>query len=153
MQEIAGYILFPDCSLERIFALQGSGGNGKSVYLNVLQAVYGEENTSHVSVTGICADFQRIFLSTSLLNIATEIKSNLSGAEEYLKQIASGETISACYKGKNFISFNPRCKLFFATNGLLKSQDTSEGLLRRITIINFTQSIVDIPQKPNHRIG
>lgn len=152
LQEIAGYILFPDCSLERIFALQGSGGNGKSVYLNVLQAVYGEENTSHVSVTGICADFQRIFLSTSLLNIATEIKSNLSGAEEYLKQIASGETISACYKGKNFISFNPRCKLFFATNGQLKSQDTSEGLLRRITIINFTQSFVDHPRKANERL-
>lgn len=151
LQEIAGYILFPDCSLERLFALQGSGGNGKSVYLNVLQAVYGEENTSHVTVTGICADFQRIYLSTSLLNIATEIKSNLSGAEEYLKQIASGETISACYKGKNFISFNPRCKLLFATNGQLRSQDTSDGLLRRITILNFTQSFVDHPSKPNER--
>lgn len=151
LQEIAGYILFPDCSLERLFALQGSGGNGKSVYLNVLQAVYGEENTSHVTVTGICADFQRIYLSTSLLNIATEIKSNLSGSEEYLKQIASGETISACYKGKNFISFNPRCKLLFATNGQLKSQDTSDGLLRRITILNFTQSFVDHPSKPNER--
>ena len=151
LQEIAGYVLFPDCSLERLFALQGSGGNGKSVYLNVLQAVYGEENTSHVTVTGICADFQRIYLSTSLLNIATEIKSNLSGAEEYLKQIASGETISACYKGKNFISFNPRCKLLFATNGQMKSQDTSDGLLRRITIVNFTQSFVDHPSKPNER--
>lgn len=152
LQEIAGYILFPDCSLERIFALQGSGGNGKSVYLNVLQAVYGDENTSSVTSTGICDNFQRIYLSTSLLNIASEIKSNLSGAEEYLKQIASGETISACYKGKNFIQFKPRCKLIFATNGQLRSQDTSDGLLRRITIVNFTQSFVDHPSKPNERL-
>lgn len=151
LQEIAGYILFPDCSLERIFALQGSGGNGKSVYLNVLQAVYGDENTSSVTATGICDNFQRIYLSTSLLNIASEIKSNLSGAEEYLKQIASGETISACYKGKNFIQFKPRCKLIFATNGQLRSQDTSDGLLRRITIVNFTQSFVDHPARPNER--
>ena len=151
LQEIAGYILFPDCSLERIFALQGLGGNGKSVYLNVLQAVYGDENTSSVTATGICDNFQRIYLSTSLLNIASEIKSNLSGAEEYLKQVASGETISACYKGKNFIQFKPRCKLLFATNGQLRSQDTSDGLLRRITIVNFTQSFVDHPLKPNER--
>lgn len=151
LQEIAGYILFPDCSLEKIFALQGSGGNGKSVYLNVLQAVYGKENTSNITATGICADFQRIYLSTSLLNIASEIKSNLSGAEEYLKQIASGETITACYKGKNFVSFEPRCKLLFATNGQLKSQDTSDGLLRRLCIVNFTQSFVDHPSKPNER--
>lgn len=151
LQEIAGYILFPDCSLERLFALQGSGGNGKSVYLNVLQAVYGDENTSSVSATGICDNFQRIYLSTSLLNIASEIKSNLSGSEEYLKQIASGETISACYKSKNFVQFKPRCKLLFATNGQLRSQDTSDGLLRRITIINFTQSFVDHPSKPNER--
>lgn len=151
LQEIAGYILFPDCSLERIFALQGSGGNGKSVFLNVLEEVYGKGNTSHVTVTGICADFQRIYLSTSLLNIASEIKSNLSGAEEYLKQIASGESITACYKGKNFVSFNPRCKLLFATNGQLRSQDTSDGLMRRMTIVNFTQSFVDYPTKPNER--
>nr|DAD62451.1 MAG TPA: dsDNA helicase [Caudoviricetes sp.] len=151
LQEIAGYILFPDCSLEKIFALQGSGGNGKSVYLNVLQAVYGKENTSSITATGICDNFQRIYLSTSLLNIASEIKSNLSGAEEYLKQIASGETISACYKGKNFVQFQPRCKLLFATNGQLKSQDTSDGLLRRLCIVNFTQSFVDHPSKPNER--
>ena len=151
LQEIAGYVLFPDCSLEKIFSLQGSGGNGKSVYLNVLQAVYGKENTSNITATGICADFQRIYLSTSLLNIASEIKSNLSGAEEYLKQIASGETITACYKGKNFVSFEPRCKLLFATNGQLKSQDTSDGLLRRLCIVNFTQSFVDHPTKPNER--
>lgn len=151
LQEIAGYILFPDCSLEKIFTLQGSGGNGKSVYLNVLQAVYGKENTSNITATGICADFQRIYLSTSLLNIASEIKSNLSGSEEYLKQISSGETITACYKGKNFVSFEPRCKLIFATNGQLKSQDTSDGLLRRLCIVNFTQSFVDHPSKPNER--
>lgn len=151
LQEIAGYVLFPDCSLERAFAFQGQGGNGKSVFLNILQEVFGKKNTSSVSVTGICSDFQRIYLSTSLLNIATEIKSNLSGSEEYIKQIASGETISACYKGKDFVQFNPRSKLFFATNGQLKSQDTSSGMLRRMTIVNFTQSFVDYPTKPDER--
>lgn len=151
LQEIAGYVLFPDCSLEKMFVLQGEGGNGKSIFLAVLQAVYGKENASSVTATGICQDFQRIQLSTSLFNIASEIKSSLAGAEEYLKQVASGDTISACYKGQNFINFNPRCKMFFATNGQLKSQDTSDGLLRRLTLINFTQQFVDHPTKPHER--
>lgn len=151
LQEIAGYILFEDCSLERIFVLQGSGGNGKSVYLNVLQEVYGKGNTSNITVAGICADFQRIYLSTSLLNVASEINANLAGAEEYLKQISSGERITACYKGKNFMAFNPRAKLVFATNGQLRANDVSDGLSRRLCIVNFTQSFADHPVKPNQR--
>lgn len=151
LQEIAGYVLFPDCSLEQLFVLQGAGGNGKSVFLNLLTEVYGRENVSAVTVTGLCEAFQRIYLSQSLLNIAPEIKSNLSGAEEYLKQIASGELISACYKGKDFVQFKPRCKLMFATNGQLKSGDTSDGLMRRMKIVNFTQSFVEYPQLPNER--
>lgn len=149
LQEMAGYILFPDCSLERIFVLTGSGGNGKSKFLEVLKAVFGEGNCSSVTATGICADFQRINISTSLLNVAQEIKSDLSGAEEYLKQIASGETISACYKGKNFVNFKPRCKMIFATNGQLKSKDTSDGLMRRLAIIDFICKFVDEPSKEN----
>lgn len=151
LQEIAGYVLFPDCSLEKMFVLQGEGGNGKSIFLSVLQAVYGKDNVSSVTATGICQDFQRIQLSTSLLNIASEIKSSLAGAEEYLKQAASGDTMSACYKGHDYINFVPRAKMFFATNGQLKSQDTSDGLLRRLTMVNFTQQFVDHPTKPHER--
>ncbi len=151
LQEIAGYVLFPDCSLEKIFVLQGSGGNGKSVYLSILSDVYGRENVSSVTASGICDNFQRIYLSTSLMNVASEIKSNLSGSEEYLKQIASGDLISACYKSKNFVQFTSRSKLIFATNGQLKSNDTSDGLLRRLCIVNFSQSFVDYPTKPNER--
>lgn len=32
LQSIAGYVLFPDCRFQKIFALIGKGGNGKSVY-------------------------------------------------------------------------------------------------------------------------
>ena len=149
LQEIAGYILFPTCPLEKLFVFTGEGGNGKSVFLRVLEKVFGEQNRSAVTVDGLKSDFQCINLLDSLFNIASEIKSNLSGTEELLKQIASGEVITACHKGKPYINFNPRCKMIFATNGQLKSHDTSDGLVRRLIIMHFEKSYKEYPDPDN----
>lgn len=148
LQFIPGYVFFPDCSMEKIFVLTGSGGNGKSKYLEVLRQLFGGENCTHVTPRGLLDKFQRISLKNSLVNLAGEIKSDVRDAEEYMKQIASGETISACYKSQDFIHFNPRTKLVFACNGQLASGDTSEGLERRLVIIDFKMRFVDYPD-PN----
>lgn len=145
LQFIPGYVFFPDCSMEKIFVLTGSGGNGKSKYLEVLRRLFGEQNVSHVTPRGLLDRFQRIKLQTSLINLAGEIKSDVRDAEEYMKQIASGETISACYKSQDFVDFISRSKLVFACNGQLSSGDTSEGLTRRLIIIDFKMRFVDFP--------
>ena len=149
LQFIPGYVLMPHCKYEKIFCLTGSGGNGKSKYLEILRRLFGDPNVSNVKPLGLIKDFQRIALKDSLLNIAGEIKSDLSGVEEAMKEIASGETISACYKGEQYVSFTPRCKLIFAMNSQLKSGDTSDGLTRRLVIVDFLVSFVDFPDPNN----
>ena len=59
--------------------------------------------------------------------------------------IASGETISACFKTQDFVDFISRTKLVYACNGQLASGDTSEGLTRRLIIIDFKMKFVDFP--------
>lgn len=145
LQFIPGYVLMPHCKYEKIFCLTGSGGNGKTKYLEILRRLFGDPNVSNVKPLGLIKDFQRIALKDSLLNIAGEIKSDLSGVEEAMKEIASGETISACYKGEQYVSFAPRAKLIFAMNSQLKSGDTSDGLTRRLVIVDFLVSFVDFP--------
>ena len=145
LQFIPGYVFFPDCSLEKIFVLTGSGGNGKSKYLEILRQLFGEENCSHVTPRGLLDRFQRIKLKDSLINLAGEIKSDIRDAEEYMKMIASGETISACFKAQDFVDFISRTKLVYACNGQLASGDTSEGLTRRLIIIDFKMKFVDFP--------
>jgi putative DNA primase/helicase len=149
LQFIPAYVLMPTCKLEKIFCLTGSGGNGKSKYLEILRQLFGNENISNIKPLGLIKDFQRIMLKDSLLNIAGEIKSDLSGVEEAMKEIASGETISACYKGEQYVSFTPRTKLIFAMNNQLKSGDTSDGLTRRLIIVDFLVSFVDFPDPNN----
>lgn len=147
LQFIAGYTLFNDCRHEKIFVLTGEGSNGKTIFTKVLEQLYGKENITNIDPLGLTEAFERIHLRSSLLNIAGEIKSDLSSTEEKLKQIASGESIQACYKGKDFIKFKPRAKMIFCCNGQLRSSDTSDGLARRLTIIDFPCKFVEFPDK------
>jgi len=147
LQFIAGYVLFPDCRHEKIFVLTGEGGNGKTVYTKILTQLFGPENVSNIAPIGLTEAFELIHLRSALLNISGEIKFDLTGTEEKMKAIASGEQIQACYKGKDFVKFISRAKLLFCCNGQLKASDTSEGLTRRLTIIDFPCKFVDYPEK------
>ena len=146
LQTIAGYILFPDCRLQKIFILLGAGSNGKSVYLEILQALYGNQNVSVVSPTGLTQEFQRVKLKDSLLNIGKDVSPDFSTGEirEWLLQISDGTLIQACYKGQTHITFTPRCKLVYAMN---KPPVASviEGLNRRLHFVKFPCSYVDFP--------
>ena len=137
LQEMAGYILFEDCSLQKCFFLMGDGANGKSVFLNTIQKVFGTANVSNVQMSNLDEPFQRINLINSLVNISTETSTNIKGAESIFKQVVVGDTINGCYKNKDFVNFKPRCVMISACNEYVKSNDTTKGFLRRICFIDF----------------
>lgn len=147
LQFIPAYVLFQDCRYEKAFVLSGNGGNGKSKYLEIIRRLF-EGSVSHLQPRSLLDKFQVIQLRESIINIAGEIRSDLRDTEERIKMIVSGEPISGCYKGEQFVTFQPRAKLVFATNAQLCSDDTSEGLARRLVLIDFKMSFVDNPD-PN----
>lgn len=149
LQFIAGYVLFPDCRHQKVFILVGSGGNGKSVYLEIIQKLFGSENVTHVEPTGLAAEFQRIRLKDSLLNIGSDINSDFSRGEirEWLLKIADGTSVQACYKGMNHIDFIPRCKLVYACNAM-PTAEIINGLNRRMQFVDFPCRYVETPD-PN----
>lgn len=151
LQEIAGYILFPTCELQKCFFLLGDGANGKSVYLDIITHVFGEEQTSNVELSSLGEPFQRIQLLNSMLNISSETKSDVHGCESIFKQVVVGDRINGCYKNKNFISFNSRAKFLFATNEIISARDLTFGLERRICFIKFPMKFIDNPN-PNNQM-
>ncbi len=148
LQQLAGYVLFPDCRHQKMFALIGDGGNGKSVYLEILQKLFGDENCSNVDPAGIVEDFQRIYLKDSLLNVGSEIDNDFSRAEKVLKKVAAGEEVTACYKGLNYVKFYPRCKLLYACNEMPRAE-IIKGLDRRLVFIKFPCQFVEHPDPKN----
>lgn len=149
LQELAGYVLFPDNRLQKCAVLIGSGANGKSVFLNVLTRIFGSQNVSNVEMSSLSQDFQVIQLMNSMLNISAETRTNVAGAESKFKQITAGDEISACYKGKDYITFRPRAKMFLACNEYVKSSDTTEGWTRRFCFVDFPMHFVENPNPDN----
>ncbi|NMC57394.1 MAG: hypothetical protein GYA50_09265, partial [Eubacteriaceae bacterium] len=149
LQEIAGYVLFNDNSLQKCFFLLGSGGNGKSIFLNVLTELFGQDNVSNIEMSGLAENFQRIQLINSVLNISTETQTNVRGAESIFKQVVVGDRINGCYKNKDFIDFRSRAKFILACNEYIKSRDFSHGFIRRICFVKFENRFVAQPQGPN----
>lgn len=145
LQLIPGYVFEPTNKYEKIFVLTGAGGNGKSKYLTILRQLFGESHVSHLKPRDLLKDFKLIHLKDSFVNIAGEIKSNFGEVEEAMKSVASGDPQIACYKSKDFVNFVPRTKLIYACNGQLASGDTSDGLTRRLIIVDFKVSFVDNP--------
>lgn len=148
LQFIAGYTLVPDCRYQKIFCLLGDGSNGKSVYLEIIQALFGDKNVSVVSPTGLTKEFERVKIKDSLLNIGKDVSPDFSTGEirEWLLQISDGTLIQACYKGQTHITFQPRCKLIYSMNKPPVAA-VIEGLNRRLRFITFPCSFVDFPDK------
>lgn len=149
LQELSGYVLFPDNRLQKCAVLIGSGANGKSVFLNVLTKIFGSCNVSNVEMSSLSQDFQAIQLMNAMLNISAETRTNVNGAESRFKQVVAGDEISACYKGKDYITFRPRAKMFLACNEYVKSTDTTEGWTRRFCFVDFPMKFVEQPN-PSH---
>jgi putative DNA primase/helicase len=152
LQFIAGYILLPDCRHQKIFLLVGSGGNGKSVYLELIQKLFGDKNVTHVEPTGLAKEFERIRLKDSLLNIGSDINSDFSRGEirEWLLKIADGTSIQACYKGMDHVDFIPRCKLVYACNAM-PTAEIINGLNRRMQFVDFPCQYVENPDPDDPR--
>lgn len=149
LQFIAGYVLMNDCRHQKVFILVGNGGNGKSVYLEIIQKLFGDRNVTHVEPTGLPREFERIRLKDSLLNIGSDINSDFSRGEirEWLLKIADGTSIQACYKGLTHVDFIPRCKLVYACNAM-PTAEIINGLNRRMQFVDFPCQYVENPD-PN----
>jgi len=98
LQEIAGYIMFPDNSLQKAFVMIGPGSNGKSVYLNTIAKVFSKENTTSIEIVALVESFQRIRLMESMVNICTEMSADVTAAANFFKQIVVGDPVSGCFK-------------------------------------------------------
>ena len=151
LQEMFRYCLTHNTRYQKCFYLIDDGANGKSVLLGILEALIGEANASHVEIAFLGSDFQRIKLANSMVNICNDIKTDVAGTGSFFKAIVTGDTISGCFKGKDFFDFKPTCKMVFAANNMLNTRDIDNGFLRRICFVNFPIKFVPEPTRKNER--
>ncbi len=146
LQKAVGYSLTGATTEQVMFFLFGRGANGKSTFLDVLHALMGEYGMSTPTSTltvkqndSIPNDIARLQGVRFVSAVETDDGKRL--AESLLKQLTGDKRISARFMRGEWFDFQPRLKLWLATNHKLQVRGTDEGIWRRIRLIPFTVSI------------
>ena len=115
----------------------GGGANGKSLLLAALQFILGRDNWCSVQPSQFENKFQLGHMRGKLANIITELTKGEMFPAAILKNMASGEPITAELKNKDAFTFFMYAKNFFACNNIPAMDDFTEGLARRLRIVEF----------------
>ena len=152
LQLVAGYTLFGQNIWEHFFVLHGAGSTGKSTFLKILSSVLGgddvEDEEIAQSVSGIPFNlFTNAKISDAnantpalarlagkLLAITTEPNKADTLDEGFVKSATGRDTLTATRKYEQPFAFQPRFKIFIATNDYPKSS-ASDAILRRMIMI------------------
>lgn len=137
--QLIGYSLMSHCRYERFVILIGTGANGKSVFLAVLEGLLGVENVAGVQPAQFDNRFQRAHLNLKLANIVTEMREGEVIPDAVLKSIVSGESTTAEHKLQHPFDFRPYATCWFGTNFMPHTRDFSDALFRRAVIITFNR--------------
>ena len=144
LQMLAGLMLVPDCRYNVAFFLYGEAGTGKSVFLEVLQALVGKDNTCNIPFAKMLERFALPPLTQKLLNAVGDMpiipeNGRIADVEGILKDMTSGGSIYVERKGIDGWNAPATARNVFATNELPPFTDRSEGIWDRLRIIPFHQ--------------
>ena len=153
LQRIVGYCLTGSTREHALFFLYGTGGNGKSVFLDTLTGILGNyARTAPMEVfTESRTDrhpTELAMLQGARLVVANETEQGKRWAQSRIKGLTGGDTITARFMRQDFFEYKPKFKLVFAGNAKPKLDIVDEAMRRRFHIIPFT---VQIPMEDRDR--
>jgi putative DNA primase/helicase len=156
IQRAVGYSLTGSISEQCLFILIGTGANGKSTFLRVLQHLLGDY-AGTISMQGLMV--QRYGSQTNDLAhlcgkrfvVASEGERAQSLAESKIKLMTGGDRIACRPLYKDFFEYIPEFKLWLATNDLPTISGTDEAIWRRIRVIEFPITI--LPEQQDKRLA
>lgn len=151
LQCLAGYALTGH-TREQVFPFfVGDGGNGKSVFLNVLADILGPNACSvgvelfQMSRYGSNPDYQLAQMHGARLVTTSETKAGGMWDEQRIKQVTGEDKIEARRIYGQPFEFHAQCTLIVAGNHAPDLEDVTEAMVRRIRIVpfDFKPKVVD----------
>ena len=147
LQRAVGYTLTGSCEEQCLFILIGSGANGKSTFLNTLQALFGDYAAS-VPMQSLMEQEYGSQQTNDLAHLlgqrlvtASEGEPGQKLAESKVKLMTGGDVLSCRYLYRDLFDYKPQFKLWLATNNLPTITGTDEAIWRRIRVIPFSITI------------
>ena len=127
---------------QKALLIYGSGANGKSVLLKILEAAAGKSRCVNVSPQDMAEnEYSRARLDGALINIVPDMPLREVMESGAFKQAVAGDTMSAREPYKPEFSFTPIAGHVMSVNHLPKVADDSWGFRRRFLTVPFTVTI------------
>lgn len=126
-------------NLKYCFFLYGPSNTGKSVVLNLLKLLIGEEYCSSVSFSQMSNEFAVTQLIGKRLNISGEVSGATNKRLDIFKSLTGNDRITASFKCKDHFQFSNKCLLTFACNSfspMISAEDT-DSFMSRVIIFPF----------------
>ena len=151
IQAALGYAVTGDCSERLVFFCWGTGTNGKSTLLKIVQSVMGADYTakpqSKILIDssfgdGIPNDLAALKGKRYIWCSETEEQKKLKTA--FVKEITGNEPLTARFLHKEFFTFYPQFVLFLATNNKPNVSAHDKAIWKRMRLIPFN---VEIPKE------
>ena len=144
IQKAIGYTLTGLTSAQCFFILYGTGANGKSVFLTILQLLLGEFAISTSMDTFKDRHQNNAQIPNDLAALcgkrfvkSTELKEGSRLNEERIKTLTGDESIQARFLHKEFFDFFPEFKIWIGVNHKPVIKGTDEAVWRRPKLIPF----------------
>ena len=146
MARAVGYSLTGDTSEQHLFFAYGTGANGKSVFFNTMEMLFGDYWVKTPTDMLMQQKFSQIPTDVADLRgkrfaVCAELPGNKRFDEERIKDLTGSDTIKARRMREDFFDFKPTHKLWMYGNNKPNITGTDEGIWRRPQIIPFTVTI------------
>lgn len=148
LQEVVGYCLTGYTSEQCLFFVYGSGGNGKTTFLNVIETLMGDYAKKMLAETLMNGKSDRNYydyahLRGARMAVSSELTQDAVLNSALVKYLTGQETVRARFLNQNFFEFKPTHKLWLVGNHEPIVREMDEGTWRRIREIAFTVTIKD----------
>ena len=139
--EFIGYCLVSRNKFQKVFFLLGPGATGKSTFLELVRKLFGSQNCSALSMSDLESQFMPAQLKDKLVNIGDDISINtlLDGAT--IKILCGTLPIMVQQKYEKPYALTNEAKFIFSCNKMPLFKDKSDGLYRRLEILEITNRI------------
>ena len=148
IQRACGSMLTADTSDQVLFFFLGTGANGKSTFLNVLQRImgtYGRQAAPELLATKRHGDSQHptgiADLQGARFVVSAEIERGAYLSEALVKQLTGEDLLKARFMRQDFFEFRASHHIFIAANHKPIIRGNDEGIWRRIHLIPFDLTV------------
>lgn len=144
LYELAGYCLLRRNKFQKFFILCGNGGTGKSTYCNIIKRMFREEYVSNVALSQFDQDYHLSTLTGSMVNIDDDASADkvLKDAGRF-KSITVGNPVLVRPIYSEPIKLYSTSTIIICANAMPKIMDNSEGLYRRLMLIELNNKITN----------